>query len=239
MVFSAVSWCLLIGLTLVHTTLGQDDAQVKNCSDSTCRGGRVLKNIFHYVTSDSSDKPLVLVPGLEIVQLTPQETARSSSDYDDLKHQSIFTRIGKYLQTHEVKIKFPELIGQTEFNEVLDGTMKNINEGENVVEGRKKDKGGLGMVMMMGMMMAKMMAALGLGGVGALAMKALGVSMMALMLAAIIGIKKLAEGGGHDDGGHHVQYVTAHDHHRKRRETGQNLEMPYRGWKSHHYSVAE
>lgn len=76
-----------------------------------------------------------------------------------------------------------------------------------------------------------MMAALGLGGVGALAMKALGVSMMALMLAAIIGIKKLAEGGGHDDGGHHVQYVTAHDHHhRKRRDVQSNLDMPYRGW---------
>lgn len=49
------------------------------------------------------------------------------------------------------------------------------------------------------------MAAMGLGGVGALALKALGVSMMALMLASIVGLKKLAEGGG--DGGHSVHYV--------------------------------
>lgn len=49
------------------------------------------------------------------------------------------------------------------------------------------------------------MAAMGLGGVGALAMKALGVSMMALMLASIVGLKKLSEGGG--DGGHSVHYV--------------------------------
>lgn len=50
-----------------------------------------------------------------------------------------------------------------------------------------------------------MMATMGLGGVAALAMKALGVSMMALMLAGIAGLKKLTEGGG--DGGHSVHYV--------------------------------
>lgn len=54
----------------------------------------------------------------------------------------------------------------------------------------------------------KMMATMGLGGVGALAAKALGVSMMALMLAGIVGLKKLAEGGG--DGGHSVHYVCIH-----------------------------
>lgn len=38
----------------------------------------------------------------------------------------------------------------------------------------------------------KMMAALGLGGVGALALKALGVSMMALMLAGAAALKKVS-----------------------------------------------
>lgn len=50
-----------------------------------------------------------------------------------------------------------------------------------------------------------MLAALGLGGVGALALKALGVSLLALMLAGIVALKKLTEGGG--DGGHQVHYV--------------------------------
>lgn len=50
------------------------------------------------------------------------------------------------------------------------------------------------------------MAAMGFGAVGALAMKALGVSMMALMLSALVGLKKLTEGGG--DGGHQVHYVS-------------------------------
>lgn len=66
-----------------------------------------------------------------------------------------------------------------------------------------------------------------------LALKALGVSMLALMLSAIIGLKKLSEGGG--DSGHHVQYVTS-DHRRKRRDLQQEefdenvIPLPYRGW---------
>lgn len=72
-----------------------------------------------------------------------------------------------------------------------------------------------------------MMASLGFGAVGALALKALGVSMMALMLSAIVGLKKLTEGGG--DGGHQVHYVSA-DHHRKRREIDNDIPIPFRGW---------
>lgn len=82
--------------------------------------------------------------------------------------------------------------------------------------------------MMMGLMMAKMMGALGFAGVGALAAKALGVSMMALLLSAIVGLKKLAEGG--HGGGHS-------DHHRRRRDLSSEAEskgdfLPYRAWRN-------
>ena len=50
-----------------------------------------------------------------------------------------------------------------------------------------------------------MLAALGLGAVGALALKALGVSLAALLLAGLVALKKLTEGGGGGD--HQVHYV--------------------------------
>lgn len=81
----------------------------------------------------------------------------------------------------------------------------------------------------MGLMMAKMMAALGLGGVGLLAMKALMVSALALMLSIVIGLKKLVS-SGHDEGGYHVIHASAHGHdHRKKREAN---DMAYHAWKS-------
>lgn len=86
--------------------------------------------------------------------------------------------------------------------------------------------GGMGGIMLMGLMMGKMMAALGIGGVGLLAMKALMVSALALMLAVIIGLKKLVS-SDHEEG-HTVIHATAHGHeHRKKREAA---EMAYHAW---------
>ncbi|XP_076265914.1 osiris 5 [Rhynchophorus ferrugineus] len=82
--------------------------------------------------------------------------------------------------------------------------------------------------MMMGLMMGKMMAALGLGGVGLLAMKALMVSALALMLSIVIGLKKLTQHD--DDGGHHVIHASSHDHYRKKREAN---DIAYNSWKEY------
>ena len=89
--------------------------------------------------------------------------------------------------------------------------------------------GGGGGLALLGLMMGKMMAALGLGGVGLLAMKALMVSAMALMLSLIIGLKNLVS-SNHDDGGHTVIHASpgghGYDHRRKREAT----DMAYHSW---------
>lgn len=87
---------------------------------------------------------------------------------------------------------------------------------------RKKDKGGYGGLLAMGLMMKGMLTALGLGGLGLLAMKALMVSAMALLLSAVIGIKKLASKDDDHGSGHVVQVVPVHSggdhgHYRKKR----------------------
>lgn len=76
--------------------------------------------------------------------------------------------------------------------------------------------------MLLGLMFGKTLAALGLGGVGLLAMKALMVSAVALVLALVVGLKKMHE--GHDEG--HTVVHAGHDHRRKR----QAVEMAYSGW---------
>ena len=85
--------------------------------------------------------------------------------------------------------------------------------------------------MMMGLMMGKMMAALGFGGVSLLAMKALAVSMMALMLAGILGLKKLTEHGKgrNNDDGSSVESLFD-NYPRRRRGVERVVQGPYRGW---------
>lgn len=86
--------------------------------------------------------------------------------------------------------------------------------------------GGMGGVMMMGMMMGKLLAALGIGGVGLLAMKALMVSALALMLSVILGLKKLVH-SDHEEGHTVIHAGHGHEYNRKKREASN---MAYQAW---------
>lgn len=61
-----------------------------------------------------------------------------------------------------------------------------------------------------------MMAAIGFGSIGMLAMKALMVSSLALMLSLIVAAKKFASSQD-SGGGHHVVYAQESGHHHSKR----------------------
>ncbi|XP_058793720.1 uncharacterized protein LOC131665679 [Phymastichus coffea] len=76
--------------------------------------------------------------------------------------------------------------------------------------GKKDKKGGMSGLMMGGLALAGMLAQLAFGKIAFLAGTALLTAKIALVLSAIIGLKKLVSGGG---GGHEVIYATASEHH--------------------------
>ncbi|EDS30700.1 conserved hypothetical protein [Culex quinquefasciatus] len=150
----------------------------------SCYGGRILRNV---VKQFAAEKSLELMPGVEIVQVdrSGEERNRELNEVDDRDDGSVTGSVTRYLTNHELKVNLGEMVRK---------------------KARKKDKGGYGAIMMMGMMMSKVLGALGFGGVALLAMKALGVSMMALLLSAILGLKKLTESGGDHKGRHNTEF---------------------------------
>lgn len=78
--------------------------------------------------------------------------------------------------------------------------------------------------MLLALMFGKMLAALGLGGVGLLAMKALMVSALALVLSLVIGLKKMHS---EHDSGPTVVHAGGHEHYRRKREA---VELAYNAW---------
>lgn len=82
-------------------------------------------------------------------------------------------------------------------------------------------------ILITALMMKKFLAALGMGAIAALSAKALGVAMIALLLSALMGLKKLSD--PHEGHGH-----------RKRRDIDATMQrpdvdeataaLPYRGW---------
>ncbi|EDW24280.1 GL24057 [Drosophila persimilis] len=207
-------------LPLLCLLLGIATARSENCDHDViaptlfCRGERALRNVLRNL--NKSDKPLEVVRGLEIVPL------QNATSVEEDSEQGLLDSLAFYLRTHEVNVKLAYLL-------------EDDSKGE-VAEARKKDKG-QGMILAMALMFGKMMAVLGIGGIGALAMKALGVAMVALMMAGMLGLKTAAQHGG--ESSHSISYVTGEGHHHKRRRrstmqkpvavAGQQP-MAYRGW---------
>ncbi|XP_029669806.1 uncharacterized protein LOC115239432 [Formica exsecta] len=96
------------------------------------------------------------------------------------------------------------------FYEFLSSRSVKLTIPGNAFEGRKKKGKGYGYLLIAGAVLAGMMAQLAYGKIAFLAGTALLTAKMALVLSAIVGLKKLASSGG---GGHEVIYATASEHH--------------------------
>ncbi|XP_039494661.1 uncharacterized protein LOC120453834 [Drosophila santomea] len=191
---------------LFLTSVRSDNCDQDAGATLYCRGERALRNVLR--NFNRSDKPLVVIRGLEIVPLQNNSIAFEQQDQE----QSLLDSLSFYLRTHEINVKLADL----------------LEDEAQVSEARKKDKG-QGMLLAMALMFGKMMAVMGLGGIAALAMKALGVSLVALMMAGMLGLKTAAQHGG--ESSHSISYVTGEGHHhkRRRRSFGQQP-LAYRGW---------
>ncbi|XP_052863715.1 uncharacterized protein LOC128270355 [Anopheles cruzii] len=209
----------------------------------SCHGAKVARHLLKRLARPVKLEEVSVVklfPGVEIVDVSDGEERERSLNEVTEEDRTVFGRVGKYLQSHEIKINFGQLLKRSDIQDAIRTAFGSLDQDviADVAEARKKDKGGLGAIMMMGLMMGKLLAALGFGGVGLLALKALGVSMVALLLSAILGLKKLTEQGDHK-GRHNDEHFEVHsDDHiqhadRKRRspksDVAANL-LAYNGW---------
>ncbi|XP_014599858.1 PREDICTED: uncharacterized protein LOC106784619 [Polistes canadensis] len=96
------------------------------------------------------------------------------------------------------------------FHEYLSSRSLRLTIPGNTFEGRRRKGNRNGGLMMMGLAMAGVLAQLAYGKIAFLAGTALLTAKIALVLSAIIGLKKLVSSGG---GGHEVIYATASEHH--------------------------
>ncbi|CAG9760714.1 unnamed protein product [Ceutorhynchus assimilis] len=223
---------------LVCNEEGHEPGTVASVRAEGPHGITILSKILRqYINSQPDD--VRLGEGVHIISSRSENDARAYGD-----DSTLLGAVENYLESHEVRIRLTELMPGEGFGRAFKTAMDEVENGtENDDQSTGRGGGGGGGgggkggggggnggggVMMMGLMMGKLLAALGIGGVGLLAMKALMVSALALMLSIIIGLKKLVH---HDDdgGGHHVIHAShgGHEYHRKKREAS---EIAYQGW---------
>ncbi|XP_008548241.1 uncharacterized protein LOC103571745 [Microplitis demolitor] len=130
---------------------------------------------------------------IEEAPKTPQEIEaslpRALEDKEDALNSMIFDKFVRFFQSHTLKLKLPN----------VEELSRSLTE-----EGRGKKKKGMGGLLAIPLLIGGTLVPLALGALALLAGKALIVSKLALVLASIIGLKKLVSS---HEGGHEVVQV--------------------------------
>ncbi|GAB1865655.1 Pou class transcription factor 2-like protein [Camponotus japonicus] len=203
---------------------------LKNASVS-CHGVRIVRKVVQQLLKNTvKERDIELFDGVSLVEV-PGSLRKAKV----LKGFGGLGPFMQFLEGRELRVKLPSLFPsnmETALKESLPSDFEARKGGGIGGGGGGGGKKGGGGILILALMMGKMMAAMGFGALGLLAMKALMVSAMALMLSLIIAVKKLA-GGGEDHGGHHVVYAqeVGHHHRKKRSIEDDDLTLlPYRGY---------
>ncbi|KAK2579926.1 hypothetical protein KPH14_007606 [Odynerus spinipes] len=166
--------------------------------------------VFAYVDKMLADKEdITLSEGITVVKTSSaEEGAPRSIDSTDLD-TLLFDRLGRFLRTHTVKV---DLKGSDILGSIESAGRSFDDYSDNAVEGRGKKKKAqkiLGPILMAMAFKAAALLPLALGAIALIAGKALLVGKIALVISAIIGLKKLL--GSQQK---HVTYeVVSHPHH--------------------------
>lgn len=100
--------CLLCLLCLAS-------AQLDNCSKDPatllCRGERAMRNVLRNLSK--SEKPLVIMRGLEIVPLPNEVEAPPTAATDADADATLLDSLSTYLRTHELNLKLADLLDES------------------------------------------------------------------------------------------------------------------------------
>lgn len=192
----------------------------KDCmqkDSASCMKVKVLSFIDKWFTNQGQKDTFTIAEGVTVVKTSDKQDGAPRANGDGSLESVILSKVQNFLQTHTIKI---DLEGSKIMNAVtstgraLNDVVDTLTEDESLEEeGRGKKKKAqklLGPLMAALAMKAAALIPLALGAIALLAGKALIVGKIALVLSAILGLKKLLSGGH----GKHVTYeVVSHPHH--------------------------
>lgn len=117
--FYVILWCFMSIIVVCFAANTQNIPREKdnnnechsnsvNSNSLYCRGSRALRNAISNLSK--SDKPLVIMRGLELVPSKHNISELKSADTEGNDADSFVDRISDYLRTHELNIKFSDLL---------------------------------------------------------------------------------------------------------------------------------
>ncbi|XP_055850375.1 uncharacterized protein LOC129914949, partial [Episyrphus balteatus] len=138
---------------------------------------------------DGEQRPKLVPTEALNEKLIEANLPRGLDGKEETLNEMIFNKLGNFLQEYTLQVKFPD----------VQNAERSFDESR-----KKKDKKGSGAYIMIPLLLGGTFVPIAYGALAMLAGKALIVSKLALVLASIIGIKKLLNSGGSKESQHEV-----------------------------------
>lgn len=123
---------LLFGLIVLIVNVNGEECENSE-NPLACRGSNILNKVINHITKRSDDT-LKLLPGLEIVQNENINEVKSANDERASKdNDTVLTRIQRYLNSHDLKVKFSDLIGKGDLQEGVNKLFNGVMHDPEVV----------------------------------------------------------------------------------------------------------
>lgn len=119
---------LICVLVIVSSAFAGDFSDCLNSENPlACKSVNFLSKAFNQVLSNTHDETIRILPGLEIVQNENINSIGGMNDERSMSEQQepMLLRIAKYLQTHDLKIKFSDILGKTDLQEIVNNVFSN------------------------------------------------------------------------------------------------------------------
>lgn len=119
---------LICVLVIVGSAFAGDFSDCLNSENPlACKSVNFLSKAFNQVLSNTHDETIRILPGLEIVQNENINSIGGMNDERSMSEQQepMLLRIAKYLQTHDLKIKFSDILGKTDLQEIVNNVFSN------------------------------------------------------------------------------------------------------------------
>lgn len=131
---TSVKFLLISLIVLVVNANGYDNVECENSENPlACRGSNILNKVINHITKRSDDT-LKLLPGLEIVQNeNVNEVKSANGERASKENDTVLVRIQRYLKTHDLKVKFSDLIGKADLQENVNKLFNGVMHDPEVV----------------------------------------------------------------------------------------------------------
>lgn len=122
-----MAMCLKLVCVLIVSVLAQCYAD--KCNGSSCQhGARVVREALEQYGPAGSADVMNLVDGIEVVEVVPLGEARANGGGSPSPNEPLLSRLARFLESHELKIKLNNLMPGSQVREFLTETYKDIEQ---------------------------------------------------------------------------------------------------------------